>query len=148
MVVPSFSIQNFEEKFMCLSFYQKDNKTKILGVLKSGIASLSVQLMGVQENCVHVVTNDNSLNNSGPCLLSRNSSGSPYSSFYNNIPTKRWVISLRNSPLSLQQKGIEHIISNRCSDKFPDEVGSATDYTYYHDWYEIGSRGEMLTKIV
>ena len=98
-----------------------------------------MQLIGVQKNCKHAVKNTNGINSSG-CENINSRSNSIYDQFYNNIPTKRWVISVRSCSADLQKRGLKDIIHQRSNKKPP----FYSDYNHYHIWDTTGRNGEML----
>ena len=53
-----------------------------------------------------------------------------YKAFYNTLPTKHWVISIRACTLYLQKHGYNEILRLR-NNKLPP---IHTRYNYLHDW--------------
>ena len=111
MVVPTFSFQNYKEESTYLEFHDKSNSKESLGKLNASCGSLSMQLIGLQSNCKHSVKNRNEMNNTGSfCENDKTDSELFYKDFYNNLPTKRWVISVRSCSNYLQQHGYNNIL--------------------------------------
>ena len=139
MVVPTFSFQNYKEESTYLEFHDKSNSKESLGKLNASCGSLSMQLIGLQSNCKHSVKNRNEMNNTGSfCENDKTDSELFYKDFYNNLPTKRWVISVRSCSNYLQQHGYNNIL--RLKNNQPPPIHM--HYNYMHHWNETGGRGE------
>lgn len=144
MVVPTFSFQNYKEKSTYLEFHHMQNPKECLGKLNASCGSLSMQLIGLQANCKHSVKNRNEMNNTG--LIHETGSNNDeflYKAFYNTLPTKHWVISVRACTPYWQKHGYNEILRLRNNEPPPIH----TRYNYLHDWNATGKTGEMLSPL-